>query len=375
MLGRVLDRLRERGVYDRALVVVLADHGASFIPGTPHRAANPLNLPAIAGIPLLIKAPGQRDGRVDESNVDITDVLPTVAEHLDVELPWPTAGRPADNAPSGGTIALQPQDGEADLTMAFDKYLRRRDKLVQGMLADFGKGPEGLYRAGPDADLIGRSVEGLATAAGGFDLDGGGLLSSVDPDGPIVPSLVSGQTSGVPATARLAVAIDARVAAEAVRFEDGDTARFSAVIPPTAFGAGANAVDLVTVSGRGAGRQLALLRGAGLGYRLVERGGRDLIVDSAGRELPVATGAGGSIDKLEVAQAEVKIEGQAGAGGRAAQRVLAFAGDRFLASGRPLADSGFKLSGWANGPRPGSPAAPVRVFAVVGGRALEIPPP
>jgi hypothetical protein len=54
--------------------------------------------------------------------------------------------------------------------------------------------------------------------------------------------------------------------------------------------------------------------------------------------------------------------------------VLAFAGDRFLASTTPGADSHFKMSGWANGPRPGSAAAPVRVFAVVGGRALEIPP-
>jgi len=376
LLGRVLDRLRARGIYDRALVVVLADHGASFIPGTPHRAANAINLPAIASIPLLIKAPGQRDGGIDDSNVHITDVLPTMADRLGVDLPWPTAGRPADSAPSGGQIALQPQYGDADLTMPFDEYLRRRDKLVGWMVDDFGEGPEGLYRSGPDADLIGRGVEGLAAAGGSFEVDGGGLLSTVDPDGPIVPSLVSGQVTGVPAGARLAVAVDGQVAAQAVRFADGDVARFSAVVPPGAFAAGANSVDLVVISGGGAGRRLALLRGAGLGYRLVERDGRELIVNGSGGQLPIGAGTGGSLDTVNVGQAEVKIEGRvaAGEGGRPAQRVLAFAGDRFLASARPRADSTFKLSGWANGPRPGSAAAPVRVFAVVGGRALEIPP-
>jgi hypothetical protein len=54
--------------------------------------------------------------------------------------------------------------------------------------------------------------------------------------------------------------------------------------------------------------------------------------------------------------------------------VIAFAGARLLATGRPTAD-GFVLSGWAAGPKPGSTGAPIRVFAIEGRRALELPKP
>jgi hypothetical protein len=393
LLGRLLDRMQASELYDRSLLVVLADHGASFQPGHPHRAANAENLPAIAGIPLLIKSPGQRRGQVDDANVQITDVLPTIADRLGVELPWPTDGRPANRARPGGSIALQPQHGDADLTMTFADYVRRRDELVRSMLDDFGDTPADLYGSGEDADLIGKGVDELAAGTrpgASFELDGGGLLGDVDPAGPLVPSFITGELSGVPAASRLAVAVDGRVAAEAVRWRDGATERFSAVVSPTAFARGANSVDLIAVTGGGDRRQLTRLPGAALGYRLAQRGGRDVIVTDSGRPIPVArSGTGGALDRLEVGQAEVKIEGWAGDVERArpADRVLAFAGERFLAAGRPslprtdvaekvgprLARAGFRLTGWTGGARPGSPSAPVRVFALVGGRALPVP--
>jgi sulfatase-like protein len=373
LLGRLLDRMRVSGLYNRALIVVLADHGASFLPGHPHRAADAIDLPSIAGIPLLIKSPHQHRGRIDESNVHITDVLPTIADRLGVKLPWPTDGRPAGLAPKDGAIRLQPQYGDADLTMPFTEYLRRRDKLVQRMLEDFGTGPGALYRGGPDGDLIGRTVSSaVALSSASFELDGGGLLADVDPGGAIVPSFLTGELSGVPPGERVAVAVDGRVAATAVRWRDGDTERFSAIVPPNEFAAGANSVDLIAISGSGDTRRLARLPGAPLGYRLTQRGGRQVIVDAPGRAIPVAdSGTGGSVDSVNVGQTEVRIVGRVGEG----DRVLAFAGARFLGAGRPAADGGFELSGWAAGPRPGSDAAPVRVFATVGGRALPIPEP
>ncbi|MEA2364147.1 MAG: hypothetical protein QOD71_3292 [Thermoleophilaceae bacterium] len=393
LLGRLLDRMQASGLYDRALLVVLADHGASFLGGHPHRAADEVNLASIAGIPLLIKSPRQRKGEVDESNVQITDVLPTIADRLGVDLPWRTDGQPARRATRRGSIALQPQYEDADLTMPFSEYLRRRDKLVRNMLDDFGETPGDVYGSGRDGDLVGRSVDSLgAGSLGGasFELDGGGLLADVDPAASIVPALVTGELSDVPADTRLAVALDGRVAATAVRWRDGDTARFSAVVPPAAFAPGANAVDLIAITGDGAARRLSRLPGAALGYRLVERSGRQVIVDGSGREIPIGSAeSGGSLEAVGVGQAEVTIDGWAGDSRRArpADRVLAFAGERFLAAGVPslsrpdvagklgpkLARAGFKLRGWTGGPRPGSAAAPVRVFAIVGERALPIP--
>ena len=37
LLGRLLDRLKAQGLYDRSLVVVTGDHGVSFRPGVPSR--------------------------------------------------------------------------------------------------------------------------------------------------------------------------------------------------------------------------------------------------------------------------------------------------------------------------------------------------
>ena len=95
LLGQAMMQLRASGQYERSLVVVTADHGASFTPGEPHRAATRGNLPQIASIPLLIKAPGQRRGRIDDANVHSTDLLATVASMLRIHLPWSTDGRPA----------------------------------------------------------------------------------------------------------------------------------------------------------------------------------------------------------------------------------------------------------------------------------------
>ena len=74
---------------------------------------------------------------------------------------------------------------------------------------------------------------------------------------------------------------------------------------------------------------------------------------------------------------------------RPAERVIAFAGSRLLASGRPfvkrpdlvkpygrkMTRAGYDLSGWAQGPKPGSPEAPVRVSAILGDRASELRTP
>ena len=92
LLGRMLNRLRQVGLYDRAAIVVAADHGIAFAPGQDPRLAQLPTLGEIAGVPLMIKAPGQLDGRVDNSNVHTVDVLPTLAADLRLEVPWATSG-------------------------------------------------------------------------------------------------------------------------------------------------------------------------------------------------------------------------------------------------------------------------------------------
>ena len=85
-VGRLLDRLVETNVLDKCLLIVTADHGVSFRPGHSRRVPDADNLADIASVPLFIKLPGQKRGRIDDRNVESVDIFPTIAESLGIEL-------------------------------------------------------------------------------------------------------------------------------------------------------------------------------------------------------------------------------------------------------------------------------------------------
>lgn len=93
-LGRFLARLRELGLYDPSLLIVTADHGVSYDLETPGRALVPeRNAEMILLVPLFIKLPQQTVGETSERDVQLVDLVPTVAAALGLEVPWPLAGR------------------------------------------------------------------------------------------------------------------------------------------------------------------------------------------------------------------------------------------------------------------------------------------
>ncbi|HXZ58072.1 MAG TPA: sulfatase-like hydrolase/transferase, partial [Gaiellaceae bacterium] len=61
-LGLLVRRLKAKGIYDRALVIVTADHGVSYRTGEPRRRPTPGNLQDIAFMPLFVKLPHQQTG-------------------------------------------------------------------------------------------------------------------------------------------------------------------------------------------------------------------------------------------------------------------------------------------------------------------------
>jgi arylsulfatase A-like enzyme len=87
-IGRFLAGLKERGLYDEALILVTADHGESFDhdyyghSGTLHES--------ILKVPLIVKLPGnERGGTRIAETVQLTDVYPTLVEFvLDTERPY-----------------------------------------------------------------------------------------------------------------------------------------------------------------------------------------------------------------------------------------------------------------------------------------------
>jgi hypothetical protein len=97
-LGRFLQQLRRAGLYDRSLLIVTADHGVSYDPQAPGRALTEVdgvvaNAGLILRVPLFIKLPFQRTGALSDQDAQLIDLVPTIAEVLHREIPWPHTGR------------------------------------------------------------------------------------------------------------------------------------------------------------------------------------------------------------------------------------------------------------------------------------------
>ncbi len=85
-IGRLLDTLRERGLYDRAMIVVTSDHGEGLLQhGEIHHGVifnEELDVPLIMKFP---KGKGPEGKRVAKL-VSLIDVLPTLVEALELPL-------------------------------------------------------------------------------------------------------------------------------------------------------------------------------------------------------------------------------------------------------------------------------------------------
>ncbi|HEY0157469.1 MAG TPA: sulfatase-like hydrolase/transferase [Thermoanaerobaculia bacterium] len=87
ILGRFFDELKRTGVYDRAVIVVLSDHGEGL--GDHGEAEHGIFLYREAiQVPLLLKLPkSERGGTSIDAPVGLIDVLPTIAALTGFEVP------------------------------------------------------------------------------------------------------------------------------------------------------------------------------------------------------------------------------------------------------------------------------------------------
>ncbi|MBA2580499.1 MAG: sulfatase-like hydrolase/transferase, partial [Thermoleophilaceae bacterium] len=257
-LGRLIARLKRTGLYERALLVVLSDHGVSFKAGGWRRPVSAANVGDVAPTALFVKRPGERGGRIDDAPVRTIDVLPTIADVLDVPLRGPVDGRSAYTRPrptrrridvmtdSGVRIEVDPES----LEHAKSATLARK-------LALFGSGDQrpGLFGIGPHPELLGRRLRHLPRAARSrsgtrAEIDAGELLRSVDRSASFVPTRITGRIVGQRASGRLdlAVALNGRVEALTRTYTTAGRPQFSALVPESALREGRNELELLAVS-------------------------------------------------------------------------------------------------------------------------------
>jgi Sulfatase len=262
LVGEVVQRLKDQGLYDRALVVMTADHGISFTPGQAQRTLQERNAHELMWVPLFIKAPHQRSGKVDDRNWEHVDLVPTIADILKVKVPWRVDGlsglgpeRPRKakrffSRPGRPTEVDGPRNLALALRGVTDRVARPED------------GVAGLFEVGPYADLVGGRPEVVGVAGGSglrAKLHDPGNLQNVSPESGTIPALVSGALVGsVPdRPVTLAVAVNGTIGAVALTFTQKDTPQtFAAVVPDTLFRPGGNRVQLYQVEWAPAGPRL-----------------------------------------------------------------------------------------------------------------------
>lgn len=150
LVGRLVARLRDTGLYDRSLVVVTADHGIAFQPGEKRRPVWPENLEEIAYVPLFVKLPHQTRGRIDDSHAQTIDVVPTIAAGLGARLPWPVDGRSLPGRGSGRAGVDVRKGSGQEVKASLAALNRRRYATVARRLALFGEHtpPASLFGVG-----------------------------------------------------------------------------------------------------------------------------------------------------------------------------------------------------------------------------------
>ncbi|MBX7266680.1 sulfatase-like hydrolase/transferase [Micromonospora sp. Llam7] len=237
LIGETMRTLRANGLWDRALVVVTADHGVSFTKGAQGRGEDAIRAAAdeVAWVPLFVKTPGQRTGQVDDRNWEHVDLLPTIADEAAIRLPWRVDGRSARQAPRTG-------QGKVFY-----------DRPSQPMPIT-GAVPAAPAPAAPHP-LVGTTV-GAAPAGGTARVGGLDAFRAVDPDEGLLPGMIWGTVPDrVADGTELAVAVNGTVAAVVpVVAPDPGGRRFAALLADDRlFHAGTNRLDLYLV---GAGGQL-----------------------------------------------------------------------------------------------------------------------
>jgi hypothetical protein len=336
LMGQLIARLKATGVWNKALVVVTADHGVSFIPGQHRRTVTPANFSDIASVPLFVKLPHQTTGRIDDGDVDTTDIVPTIADVLGVKLP---AGYHVDGrsllGPHGHRKVIIRGASGGSVVMREASTIRGKYATLGRQLALFGSGSwAGVFDIGPHKQLIGRVASSLHVTHGteSVSIDGSSLFAAVEPSSLLSPGHITGSVQGADGDLDLAVAVNGTIDAVTQTFDSDGSTHFAAFVPDSDFHAGANSVDVYAVRAGGTLERLQGGTGSTAGYTL----SGSTLRSPAGTTITVRPGAlAGRVEDWYQESATVRFGGWAGdtANHRLVDSVVVFQGTHSIFAG------------------------------------------
>jgi arylsulfatase A-like enzyme len=152
-VSEVVSRLKELGVFDRAMVIVTSDHGESF--GERGLLGHGTSVyQDQVHVPLLIKYPDRREPGVVTQPVSLVDLMPTVLSAAGLETPGGVQGEPLQRL---GDPTARPVFSES---FAHSGCIQRFERIERAMITEGTKlvvstrGRRELYDLARDPDEI-----------------------------------------------------------------------------------------------------------------------------------------------------------------------------------------------------------------------------
>ena len=272
-LGVLMTKLRATGLWDRALIVLAADHGVAFAPSSPRRKITRQDVRRDRTGAVLHEAaardprPHHRQARARRS----TSCPPSPTRSTSRCPRSPTGSRrsPTTSArsPTCACGRRRRPGSSSRLEVPYSEYLARRRAWSTSRPRCSAPGrlrPGLLWAVGPNRELVGRPwpqprspvrcPRPCATTVPRSSRPG-------RPPPPWAPSHVSGEIDGLPARPQPGPRVNGRIRAVGRTYDYLGKTRFSFMAPEFGFRAGANDARVLAVTGSGPGVRLSALGG------------------------------------------------------------------------------------------------------------------
>jgi len=251
-LGQIVSSLQAAGIYDQAMIVVVADHGITVRPGVAHqRDIEDDTVGSIAAVPLFIKAPGHTGGVVDDRRAETIDIVPTIADVVGANLDW---------EPDGSSL-FGPEPVRTETTTVGPRGevtfgTTGKEKLaVAAMIESWMPGGDPWELLPPGIpDVRGRTPGGSTPVSDSLRIlvDRSAWYEDVDTASDVIPARLSGRLLGAAGEdIVLAISINGTIGAMTRTFVEDAIAGFQVMLPPEMFIDGTNRFEFFQVTESG----------------------------------------------------------------------------------------------------------------------------
>ncbi|MDH5680597.1 MAG: sulfatase-like hydrolase/transferase [Spirochaetota bacterium] len=158
LIGDLIKRLKSVNLYDKAIIIITADHGVSFRINSRRRKLSQETYHDILSIPLFIKMPFQKKGMIVKNNIMSIDILPTLAEALKIKLSWTPDGQSFLNPAKHKTqnTKLIADLKKNDIHFSYKELNQNLRKSYRNITNE-----SELYKLTPHSTFLGRSPDGI----------------------------------------------------------------------------------------------------------------------------------------------------------------------------------------------------------------------